>query len=273
MSFYLDSLHCKKLIQEFAFNDSWVHSVHIGYAYLINKLGVMVNFVTLRKNGILISHKEGKKPVDVSDCALEFLFEPCKLGRDIVLKDLFLLMQKSPTLIDVFSRYGAREQVDDALSVHEELITVDTSPGSVEYLELYKAVDGPWDDKYELWPGIGMRGIGYAFTEDTVIDGHTHLKGSRIAYTMVGSPPKQSVSLPLRLDSSSLKWLPTELNGKPRTLPSNFKHLNLGLPYLGEVIQGVLYEFSYFGASQAQEEFIKKLANQTDWVDLEEELC
>lgn len=106
-----------------------------------------------------------------------------------------------------------------------------------------------------------------------MIDGHTHLKGSRIAYTMVGSPPKQSVSLPLRLDSSSLKWLPTELNGKPRTLPSNFKHLNLGLPYLGEVIQGVLYEFSYFGASQAQEEFIKKLANQTDWVDLEDDLC
>ena len=83
-----------------------------------------MNFVTLRKNGILVSHKEGKKPVDVSDCAIEFLFEPCKLGREIVLKDLFLLMQNSPALIDVFGRYGAREQFDDAFSVHEELITV-----------------------------------------------------------------------------------------------------------------------------------------------------
>ena len=232
-----------------------------------------MNFVTLRKNGILVSHKEGKKPVDVSDCAIEFLFEPCKLGRDIVLKDLFLLMQKSPALIDVFSCYGARAQVDDALSIHEELMTIDRSPESVEYLELYKYVDGPWDDKYELWSRMGMQGVGYAFSEDTKIDGHTHLKGSRISYTMVGSSPKLSVTLPLRLDSSSLKWLPTELNGKPKSPPSNFKHLNLGLPYLGEVIIGVLYEFSYFGPSQAHEEFIKKLANQIDWVDLEEDLC
>jgi hypothetical protein len=84
-----------------------------------------VSFVMLRKNGILVRYTgKGKSPVGVSNRAIKFLFEPCKLGREIVLKDLFLLMQKSPTLIDVFSCYGAREQVDDALTVHEELMNM-----------------------------------------------------------------------------------------------------------------------------------------------------
>lgn len=149
-----------------------------------------MDFVTIRKNGVLVcSDSSDRKTFDVSERAIEYLFEPCKLGRGIVLKDLFLLMQKNPTLIDVFSRYGARDQVDNALSVHEEPITVDKSPASVEYLELYKIVDGPWDDKYEVWPWIRMNGIGYAFSEDTEIDGHIHSTGSRIPYTMVGSPP------------------------------------------------------------------------------------
>lgn len=233
-----------------------------------------MDFVTIKKNGVLaFSDSSTHKTFNVTDRAVEYLFEPCKFGRGILLKDLFLLMQKNPILIDVFSRYGAREQVGDALSANEELMTSDNSPASVEYLELYKAVDGPWDDTYELWSWTAMRGIGYAFSEDTQIDGYTHLKGSRIFYTMVGSPAKRSVNLPLRVDSSSLKWFPRELDGKPKRPRSNFKHLSLGLPYLGEVIQGVLYEFSYFGPSQAQEEFIKKLANQTDWVPLEDDLC
>ena len=38
MSFCLDSLHYEKFIQEFAFNDSWAHSMHMGYAHLIKKI-------------------------------------------------------------------------------------------------------------------------------------------------------------------------------------------------------------------------------------------
>lgn len=229
-----------------------------------------MGFVTIRKNGMLVwSDGSDHQSFDVTCRAIEYLFEPCKLDSDIVLKDLFLLMQKNPLFFEVFSRYGSREQVDNALSVIEESIAVDKSPSSVEYLELYKIVDGPWDDMYELWSWMGLKGIGYAFSEDTEIDGHTHLKGSRIAYTMVGSPPKLSANLPLRLDFSSLKWFPRETNVMPKKSLFMFEHLKLGLPYLGEVIQGVLFEFSYFGESEPQEEFIKTLANQVDWVPLE----
>jgi len=232
-----------------------------------------VSYVTLRKNGILVRHTgKGKKPVDVSNCAIEFLFEPCKLGRGVVLKDVFLLIQNNLGLLQVFNRFSAQDLVKEALDQSAETQESNDSPENVEYLELFKIVDDSSDGCYEVWPRVFVHGVGYPFKEDTMIDGYKNLKGSRINYGMLGSSPAESINLPLRLESKKFRWHGTNKFGKRSVADDNFKFLDLGPPSLGELILGLLYDFSFFGVGDAREEFANMLADQTEWFPLEDEL-
>lgn len=231
-----------------------------------------MSFVTLRKNGILVRHTgKGKKPVSVSKRAIEFLFEPCKLGRGVVLKDVFLLIQSNPGLVQVFNRFSAQELVKEALDQYAEPQESNHSPENVEYLELFKIVDDLSDGSYEVWPRIFVHGVGYPFKEDTLIDGCHHLKGSRINYGMIGSSPAESINLPLRLASNKFRWHGTDKFGKRSVADDNFKFLDLGPPSLGELILGVLHDFSFFGVGNERSEFANVLASQTEWSTMEDD--
>lgn len=231
-----------------------------------------MNFVTLKKDGILTRHvSKNMKSVDVSAHAIEFLFEPCKLGRGVVLKDVFLLIQSNPSLFHVFNRFSAHDLVNEALAEYADPKVPNDSPDCVEYLELFKIVDDLSDGSYEVWPRIFVHGVGYQFKEDTVIDGCHHLKGSRINYGMIGSSPAESINLPLRLASNKFRWHGTDKFGKRSIADKNFKFLDLGLPSLGELILGVLHDFSFFGVGNERSEFANVLASQTEWSTMEDD--
>ena len=232
-----------------------------------------MNFVTLKKDGILARHVgEGNNPVDVSAHAIEFLFEPCELGSGVVLKDIFLLIQSNPELFHVFNRFRAKDLVKEALAEYSDPKELNDSPDCVEYLELFKIVDDSSDGSYEIWPRIFVQGVSYPFKEDTMIDGFQHLKGSRINYGMLGSSPADSINLPLKFDSNKFRWHGTNKFGKRSIADDNFKFLDLGLPSLGELILGLLYDFSFFGVGDEREEFENILTTQKEWSDLEEDL-
>lgn len=204
----------------------------------------------------------GTKQHDVTEQAVQFLFEPVTLVAPFTLADLFRLLDTHDDLRRVFRRDYATELCVEArkgplppLHGADSIETPD-----MEYLELYRQ----WrlDSEHSIWWGVHdlyLHGIGIPLAVDAPEHGVT--AGERIQWSVSLTPLRELLHLPLRVRESfevSEDDIDARDYGKLVAQGKSEEVL------LGQLIHATLWELSFHGTPQAQAEVSQ---------DLKERIC
>src|SRR4051812_23831174 len=89
----------------------------------------------IKISGDLDSQSYAEK--DVTELALQKLWEPCLIAEGVVLRDVFLLLNSKLEAFDSVITYWCKEIVTEGLSNPVQLPEDDREEEKIEYLELY----------------------------------------------------------------------------------------------------------------------------------------
>lgn len=229
-----------------------------------------MNSLFLNSGPTLIRHKShpgdgGPDQADVTDAAVEYLFDPVALGPDLTLGDIFRLLHHSEALQRVFRR-------DFAIELCEEARKSPVSPrrGSdpeevkgIEYLELYRqwrldSSDAAYWDTHQLH----LHGIGHVLDVD--VPDYGVKAGERIQWSVSLTPLRELLALPLRVKGSfEVREDDIDANGFGDLIAT----ARCDEVTLGQVIHGVLWELSFHGTSENKGEVLEGLREQKAEID------
>ena len=159
--------------------------------------------LTLRHGPKLIYERTewNDPPEDVTDSVCEFLFSQLKIEDDVLLQDIFKLLD-DPILRIVFNREYVNELLDE---VSSGPIVPDELPyQKVEYIELSQV----WHldtstSEYRSAGHFSVSGKGIAQPEDVVAEhGSSYKKGDRINWSVSLTSVRELLHLPVRLNST-----------------------------------------------------------------------
>lgn len=171
--------------------------------------------IQIEKSGKLSAISYETRTQDATDKAPNLLFEPCTIGEEVTLRDIFLLIARH---LDVFEKLlgnWCREYTLEALS-DQDFVENDEEP--LEYLELYHQIEVDEDTLY------GMdRPDFHAIGKDAT--------GEIIAYTLSFLPVYKIAHLPVKLG--------------PVRLEDGTTHKTTYT--LGKILHGILWELSFYG--------------------------
>lgn len=210
---------------------------------------------------------EKKKVVSCSHRAHQFLMDEVVLHPEFTLRDLFLLLDRDPVLVQVFRRVYAQEILAHVRpEIYKERKVPCYAPTGIQELELY----GHWHKNShtgELW-GVGRldcHGLGFELIEP--LDegyGCVYEAGTRITWGISMTDPIELLDCPVRVrpevqvhesDVDACRYGEVVLE------------MPLPKPTLASIVQGVLYEMSFHGTPQQTQAFAESLRKQVD--DLE----
>ena len=202
---------------------------------------------------------------DVTERAMQFLWEPVQLIAGVTLDTVFhLLSHNTAPLRDVFRRDFSHEYYNHYLQVKDKATpyTGEYHPDGIEYLELY------WMGyKYENGEVVGLgrpdfHGVGYELREDHP-DSYKQ-KGQRVHWGIGFSKLEDLLNLPLKINPEAHvfneDYSDSENYGKELMC---FKMEN---PMLGQFIRGILWELSWHGAPDKKQEIAKELNEAVEGV-------
>ena len=214
----------------------------------------MSGFVKIKKGGELIHQSQRyneekskweKKVKDVSDNAVAYLFEECKLDKGVTLKDVFLLLKRDIKLFDRILGNWCGEIVEDALANPEE--------ASEDFLCL------------ELYTTIVVSQLGKKYEGDSSPFPSFHIwgkhEGEEIGYSLMGCPTGSLLELPLKLKGTTLTLCEKNKGefkvkcscgaDKEAEYRNAMKNYNWDTNYsLGQILHGILWELSFYGGSR-----------------------
>ncbi len=198
--------------------------------------------LNISRGGRIIRKSHNNPDEEISEKAIEYLFDGVELDPDVTLKDILFIIKRNPVLLHIFARLRAVEILEDAFAGADFEI-----PGygveNIEYLELNWGWSPARGDVFTIWRKMSMDGIGYALLEPLQTDYGDLPAGARQDWALMFCATRELVNYPLRI------------NSKIRMEPSSCqKVIDLGLPDLGKVIEGVLYCLSWFGSQADREE-------------------
>ena len=201
---------------------------------------------------------------DVTDNAMQWLYEGLSLAEGVTLRSVFLLLQHCPQLLMVYRRNFSIELLAEALGpAPDEAQEGGIDSNDVEYLAVYRNIGRHSGEKTLTgvnW--VNFHGVGYVATADVLEHGHVVCKaGNRINYGMSLTPVRRQLDLPLRLD--------TELTiGEEDTSVERFWEQRQTLQcdefMLGEVLNAILWELSFHGASDSRNAFADELRRRVE---------
>jgi hypothetical protein len=195
----------------------------------------------ISRGGRIVRTSHDAPDQDISEKAIEYLFEGVELDQEVTLKDILLILKRNPILCQVFGRRRAVEILEDAFAGPAVEV-----PGygveNMEYLELNWGWPPGGGDVFTIWRKMSMDGIGYALREPLQTDYRDFPAGSRRDWSLMFCVPRELVNYPLRINS--------KIRMEPGCCP---KVIDLGLPDLGKVIEGALYCLSWFGSEADRE--------------------
>lgn len=222
---------------------------------------------------------------DVSRRAVAFLFDTVELDPALTLRDVFELARHNPALYPVFARFGletlTREALKDSLSDAEH-----RDGEGIVYLKLSRAFSS-WrgGTRHEAWPLLSFHGMGVAekIARTQAEGGSPNAPAGAealIPYSLCGCSPVSFRACVLRYDEAESTWTPPfeddERTGKgPRKGKARRKSaqrrvsLEMPPPLLGEVIQSVVFEFSWFGVGEQREQGVAALVERINQAELE----
>ena len=172
---------------------------------------------------------------DVTDIAYAYLNNYITLDDDVVLKDLFLLINQNLDIFTIIFRNYIDIYTFNALNNTPDI------NDSMDWVELYWHLDA---FKNELTiPSIPE----YHGVQIAKEDGDYYKKGDKIKYAIELSPIENSVNCPLKLNNK------IEFNGSIYDIDSYT---------LYQVILGVIWEISFHGDPVETNTFLNNLTNQ-----------
>jgi hypothetical protein len=169
--------------------------------------------------------KRGKyKTVDVTDKVMNYLFWPhCKLHRKVVLRDIFLLVERNLSICTVLIHPYIDEFIEEGLYHETEKDT------EIEYLELYYSGE-IFEKRLEGMTFPGFHGIGYK------------KDGWRQPWSLMFSKTNDLVGLPLKL--GRMEIFDDAIEDPLNRLVFKNKKVDFSL---GAIIYGIFWELSYSG--------------------------
>ena len=199
---------------------------------------------------------------DVTERAVEFLFDRLVLGPDLRLRDLFCLFERCPALLPVYGRFYAKELgAEAALGPLPE-----AQRSELQFLELRQSWE--YDSHSREYSGmwrLDISGVGLP-SEDV---GPSWIEADGLTrYSLLGATLRPMLDLPLRLRTEVGIWEADEYS----TRYFSNRHLSqvrCADLILGAVLQAVLWEMSWFGPPDESEETVEELVEEMAEVDAE----
>ena len=190
------------------------------------------------------SEKQTYEPTDVSDRAFRYLNEPIELD-DTTVKDLFLLIHKNMDMFFPIFGNWIDEFTHNALNNESSGLLND-----VEYVQLYWSLvadeDGLHIPAYPEFEGIG-----------TATDKHQGYEiGDTINWGMSFTPVEDFVHLPLKLKNT----VDFRVENPDNTYETRIFKVDSYTLY--QVIQGFIWEMSFYGGPDQAKELHQNLNDQ-----------
>lgn len=233
-----------------------------------------MNTLTLHPGPRLLRmiHPDGAPPQDedVTDRAVEFLFDRLELGPDVRLRDLFGLFERCPVLLQVYRRFYAQEICADAALGP----VPDDEKSNWRFLELRHSWDfNSHTREYSEVRRLHLTGVGE-------LPEHSPYRSDRqdglMQYGMTGAYVRPMLDLPLRMETELVISEADEYSTRFFEPLTKVACRDLAL---GELLQAVLWEMTWFGPPAAAEEVIAEMvehdSDPESWLssmDMEESL-
>ena len=209
----------------------------------------------LKKNGILLktpSSHDDKEPVDVSDVAFYHLNDLVELDDDIVLRDLFLLIEKNIDMFDLIFRnwlkehvlaglYGFKDEESHALHVNDKL----------EHVELRWELSHD-NENFDIPSIPTFDGYSVAVETDEYYE-----KGQVIHWGLDFTPVQNYIDCPFKINNTILIY-----NEKTK----DKKEYNTNDFTLYQIILGVIWEISFLGSPLDREQKRQEVDEQIEGI-------
>jgi hypothetical protein len=202
--------------------------------------------------------------VDVTGRAHEFLFEFITIRAGTTLGDVFRLMEASPLLQKFYRQDFAEELCAEARKGSVDARVQDQAAHEViEFLELYQhwGLDTSTNE-YSGTQRLNLHGIGQELSEDPPGEGRK--KGERIEWSVSLTPLRELLPLPIRVNAEVRI---TEDDANTRAYMREIRRGRHPDVTLGQVIHGLLWELSFHGGPQEQQEVAEGLTRQVAEID------
>lgn len=202
----------------------------------------------------------------VTDRAHEYLFETVALEPDVCLQDIFGLLEQAPVLRQLLRRNFCEALLAEAKKGVAPEFTPGYAADGIEYLELYQRWNfNTHTREYQPMHRWNMHGVGYSLQE-TVDDGHGWVRerGSRTEWGVSGSPLRELLLLPVRVNPQVLVC---EDDNAAKQSGHVVDEVRAGGISLGQVLDGLLWELSWFGGPLEQAAVVAELKQQIDSID------
>ncbi len=192
---------------------------------------------------------------DVTDHAVEFLFDRLELGPDVRLRDLFGLFERCPALLPVYRRFHAQE-----LCAEVALGPVpDDEKSDLLYLELRQSWEyNSHTRTYAELRRFLMLGVSHPPQEDENVRPEAD---GLLRYSMVGTGVRSILDLPVRLDTNVRVFESDPYSCRSRGQINLVHSSDLSL---GDLLQAMLWDMTWFGMPDDTEEVIEEMAELHD---------
>lgn len=227
--------------------------------------------ILLLKNGDLLRRgysMESIRPyyLDVSEKAVDYLFEDVGLAPDLTLEDVFKLLKRNPILFQVFARYSAEALTADAFREVSERERKSAEDVLYLFISRHPYRIGKGKSRYES--SFDFQAFGYYEDSggcESSSDDEDDQESERVLMDMgmAGTSPAPYMKHSLRYrngDDTVWSGYVEECRGAPPVHHT----LEFHGPILGELIRTILFEFTWFGVGAAREENINAFAGHIE---------
>lgn len=204
-----------------------------------------------------LAHSDDAPPheEDITARAVEFLFDPLELAPELRLRDLFGLFEQCPALLPVYRRLYAEE-----LSAEAALGPVpEAEKSDLLFLELKQAWH--YDSharEYSDVRRLDLSGVGEKPEDDEYCMPD---KDGLVRYSLIGCPLRPMLNLPLRLKTEVGIYEADRYSTRSSQQVNTVRCSDL---ILGDLLQAVLWDMTWFGLPEAAQEFIEEMVESNE---------
>ncbi len=216
----------------------------------------------LKKGGKLVGHEYGRTNYrDRTVAAPTHLFDHCELADDIMLRDVFHLLNRNLKLYDTIFGNWCKEIVTSGLS---KRFKRDPKTDDIDFLELYCDIaEHDYGKKYPASTS-GFRRLsfdGVGVLKKDFKDGSGMKKGDTVRFAVELTEPWKLTSYPLKLRKTIeiRRELP-----KKNELIATFRNPEFTL---GDILYGIIWELSFYGPPETAKKFAESLNKMRDDID------
>lgn len=210
-----------------------------------------------------VTEEGGYVDLDITTAAHEYLFESITIEKDVLLADIFRLLDASPILIAILRRDFSDELLAEARKGASSSWSHDYAPDAIEFLELYQTwqlntATRECDPVHRL----DFHGVGHLLREDFDYgNGNIHPAGTRIHWSVSTTPLRELLLIPIRFNQV-ISIYENDLSAKK--YGHELEKIQLMGINLGQVLHGILWELSWHGGPETQSQFVEELKAQVE---------